>query len=359
MLATRNSIYIKLPMHPDTWFFRAPSEFYRKCIYDIVFFQRPVLPNDYVGPHNIIGPAPRILSLVRVSNFLIRCAQAESQGLFNFPQGRFAWNVAGHELVQGGQCYARPRCEPLPTQFVSFLVLSQSKSRRMIFIFFNSVLHILDDLRRLTFTRKFTRFCLARKSPLLRKKTALIRLRPRPTHRPKARKGLTVNNSIKTSVRRMTAVGLIGAVTILALPLAASTTASADWCGSTVEKEVRERIDREFHRHTADLRQTLQALRKAGLGSTPIYRKLDTAYRDGHNKAHRQANGAIHKAANDCRNELKPVQDVVDYAVAAATGGLSLILPKRMTHIDMGEILSGNILGGKNSFFRKQLGIKW
>jgi hypothetical protein len=54
----------------------------------------------------------------------------------------------------------------------------------------------------------------------------------------------------------------------------------------------------------------------------------------------------IDKAASDCSSDLKPFQDVIDAAVTAATGGLNKILPERMTHIEIGEILGGKPFGG-------------
>jgi hypothetical protein len=49
----------------------------------------------------------------------------------------------------------------------------------------------------------------------------------------------------------------------------------------------------------------------------------------------------------------KYLQVMVDLAVAYFTKGLSLILPRHMTHIDVKEILSGKLLGGDNSVFHK------
>lgn len=71
------------------------------------------------------------------------------------------------------------------------------------------------------------------------------------------------------------------------------------------------------------------------------------------------AQGELVKAIGDCNKDLKPYQNTVDALVAVATGGLNKLLPERMTHIDMGEILvAGKPLGGNGALiphFREQL----
>ncbi len=55
---------------------------------------------------------------------------------------------------------------------------------------------------------------------------------------------------------------------------------------------------------------------------------------------------------------MKPFQDATDAAVTIATGGLNKLLPERMTHIEIGEILAGKPLGGDGGLvphFRDQL----
>jgi hypothetical protein len=47
------------------------------------------------------------------------------------------------------------------------------------------------------------------------------------------------------------------------------------------------------------------------------------------------------------------LQTIIDTAIAFYTDGLSLILPKHMTHIDVKEILAGKPLGGDNSVFNQ------
>jgi hypothetical protein len=71
------------------------------------------------------------------------------------------------------------------------------------------------------------------------------------------------------------------------------------------------------------------------------------------------AQGQLVKAIADCNKDLKPYQNTADALVAVATGGLNKLLPERMTHIDMGEILvAGKPLGGSGALiphFREQL----
>lgn len=64
------------------------------------------------------------------------------------------------------------------------------------------------------------------------------------------------------------------------------------------------------------------------------------------------------KVKNECNDSIEFLQVLMDSVVAKYTAGLSTILPKHMTHIDVGEILGGKPLGGDNSIFnvvREQL----
>jgi hypothetical protein len=56
------------------------------------------------------------------------------------------------------------------------------------------------------------------------------------------------------------------------------------------------------------------------------------------------------KVDGECGKIVDILQFALDNAIAYYTDGISLILPKHMTHIDMAEILKGNIAGGENSF---------
>ena len=52
------------------------------------------------------------------------------------------------------------------------------------------------------------------------------------------------------------------------------------------------------------------------------------------------------------------MQDVTDAGVTIATLGLNKLLPERMTHIEIGEILAGKPLGGDGALiphFRDQM----
>lgn len=59
------------------------------------------------------------------------------------------------------------------------------------------------------------------------------------------------------------------------------------------------------------------------------------------------------KVDSDCVQTEEFLQKIVDLAVVYITEGFSLILPKHMTHIDVGEILAGKPLGGDNSVFNE------
>jgi len=70
------------------------------------------------------------------------------------------------------------------------------------------------------------------------------------------------------------------------------------------------------------------------------------------------ASKQIDDAADKCASGLKPLQDATDAYVAIATGGLSELLPKRMMHIEIGEILAGKPFGGDGGLvphFREQI----
>jgi hypothetical protein len=59
------------------------------------------------------------------------------------------------------------------------------------------------------------------------------------------------------------------------------------------------------------------------------------------------------KVDKECVQTQEFLQSVVDFAVLSITGGLSAVLPKHMTHVDVGEILAGKPLGGDNSVFNQ------
>jgi hypothetical protein len=51
----------------------------------------------------------------------------------------------------------------------------------------------------------------------------------------------------------------------------------------------------------------------------------------------------------DCINKIQPIQDVVDLAMKFATLGISTVLPKHVTNVDVSEIMSGKPLGGNGA----------
>jgi hypothetical protein len=66
----------------------------------------------------------------------------------------------------------------------------------------------------------------------------------------------------------------------------------------------------------------------------------------------------IDDAGEKCAKDLKPFQDSTDAIVTLATGGLNKLLPERMTHIEIGEILAGKPFGGDGGLvphFREQV----
>ena len=71
-----------------------------------------------------------------------------------------------------------------------------------------------------------------------------------------------------------------------------------------------------------------------------------------------EASKEIDDAADKCSSGLKPLQDATDAAVTIATGGLNKLLPERMMHVEIGEILAGKPFGGDGGVvphFREQV----
>ncbi|TNV19699.1 hypothetical protein FH968_12655 [Buttiauxella sp. B2] len=64
-------------------------------------------------------------------------------------------------------------------------------------------------------------------------------------------------------------------------------------------------------------------------------------------------NDLNNKVDNECVNQVEFVQTVIDFVVIGYTNGLAAVLPRYMTHIDAGAILSGYPLGGDNSVFNQ------
>lgn len=62
------------------------------------------------------------------------------------------------------------------------------------------------------------------------------------------------------------------------------------------------------------------------------------------------------KVDKDCQQTEDFLQSIVDLSVLYVTEGLSAVLPRHMTHVDVGEILAGKPLGGDNSVFNQVRG---
>lgn len=62
------------------------------------------------------------------------------------------------------------------------------------------------------------------------------------------------------------------------------------------------------------------------------------------------------KVDKDCVQIQEFIQTIVDLSVLYITEGLSAVLPRHMTHVDVGEILAGKPLGGDNSVFNQVRG---
>ncbi len=66
----------------------------------------------------------------------------------------------------------------------------------------------------------------------------------------------------------------------------------------------------------------------------------------------------VSSAEGDCEKQIEPYQRILDIGTFFATGGLSLVLPQSMTHVDASQILSGHPLGGDKALIpqlREQL----
>ena len=56
---------------------------------------------------------------------------------------------------------------------------------------------------------------------------------------------------------------------------------------------------------------------------------------------------------NGCVAAVAPADQVVNGGIGVATLGASLLLPPRMTYIDMGEVLHGKPFGGDAALIQK------
>ncbi len=151
---------------------------------------------------------------------------------------------------------------------------------------------------------------------------------------------------------------ILGAAALAAL-VGTTSLARADYCDQAVDRAVTQTIDGTLNSKGADLLNAIRALEAAGQGGSPIHQKLVDAYNNARAQLQQQAAPIADQRVKECRSGFAPAQKFADFVVADLTGGLSLILPPDMTHIDMGQVLSGNRLGGENSFFHKNLGLPW
>ena len=62
---------------------------------------------------------------------------------------------------------------------------------------------------------------------------------------------------------------------------------------------------------------------------------------------------SVASSVNDCKEGVKPYQDVVDAFADVLTGGLASALPGKMGHIDASDILAGYPLGGDKALIPK------
>lgn len=147
----------------------------------------------------------------------------------------------------------------------------------------------------------------------------------------------------------------IAAAAIIALG-AASTAAKADWCGNTVSSTVNEQMMDQWNAGTAKYYQAKAALEAAGLQDSEIYRALINGLNSAADDFHNKAQNAVDQGVEECRDGLQPAQDIVDFVISDLTLGLSEVLPERMFHVDVGEILDGNIFGGEHSIFNEVFG---
>lgn len=82
--------------------------------------------------------------------------------------------------------------------------------------------------------------------------------------------------------------------------------------------------------------------------------KLADDYRNEKNK---QLDEISKQVDDECKEDaVEIVQTLVDLAVIRFTKGISLILPKHMTHIDVKEIFNGKPFGGDNSVINQARG---
>ena len=115
-----------------------------------------------------------------------------------------------------------------------------------------------------------------------------------------------------------------------------------------------------FNARAAQLDAAIAEMRKAGRDPSTVALKMPDGrfltLLDLKTELQKEAAGAmaeVKKVVHDCNEDLKVPNDIAKGAVTIATGGLNLILPERMTRIDVGQILAGYPLGSQEAFIPK------
>ncbi len=67
----------------------------------------------------------------------------------------------------------------------------------------------------------------------------------------------------------------------------------------------------------------------------------------------RNSLASVASSVDECKDGVKPYQDVVDAFADVLTGGLAGALPGKMGHVDASDILAGYPLGGKDALIPK------
>ncbi|MDC4206659.1 MAG: hypothetical protein MPW14_20245 [Candidatus Manganitrophus sp.] len=134
-------------------------------------------------------------------------------------------------------------------------------------------------------------------------------------------------------------------ILVLALALIYSDFASAESfgvCNQEMDK-VKSNVQEDYKQWIDSVNDMPQEVRDA-------YIKIFTYNRD-------QAFLEADKGKEECYAEFRPLQKIVDGIVLFYTRGLSKVLPEKMTHIDVSQIMAGKPLGGPNAAvpkFREQ-----
>ncbi|OUS09246.1 hypothetical protein A9Q90_03790 [Gammaproteobacteria bacterium 54_18_T64] len=152
---------------------------------------------------------------------------------------------------------------------------------------------------------------------------------------------------------------IVTATTISAFMLPGINSAIAgSYCEGEYSKEIY-KVKATYMPALQDLQKEIKRIQDAGLDPSkyvvdfegefvPITYKYGVLF-------NRYQTGAAHAAgsAEGCMDSVAPAQLAADLGVILGTGGLSLILPERMTRIDMGEVLNGKPFGDDSAAIPK------